>query len=298
MSSRGSLAVRRAHRVPAAGSAAGRCTGPESMDRASVVVAVYNGQSFLAEQLSSVLADLRADDEVIVVDDASTDDSASLIRSLGDDRIRLVQNARNRGILKAFETGLSRVSNDIVFLCDQDDVWLPGKRDRVVEQFATDSRIVVVVSDAQVIDESGRVLAESFMTGRGGFRGSFASTLWKNRYLGCAMAFRRSVLRSALPIPAKVPMHDMWLGAIASLHGRAVYVDVPTIRYRRHGGNHGRLRHASLPRMIVWRWRLLSAVSSRYLKLRALGIVASWPARRAAARMALSAEHHAKRVPD
>jgi hypothetical protein len=87
--------------------------------------------------------------------------------------------------------------NDIIFLCDQDDVWLPGKRDAFVAAFDADPLAQVVISDAEVIDGEGRVIEKSFMALRGGFAGSLAATLWRNRYMGCAMALRRRIRVSA-----------------------------------------------------------------------------------------------------
>jgi hypothetical protein len=235
------------------------------MTSVSVVMAVHNGRRFLPEQLRSLLADLEPGDEVVIVDDASTDGSAAEIAALGDARIRLLCQATNRGVLRSFESVLAQARHEVLFLCDQDDVWLRGKRDRILKEFRADARVMAVVCDAEVIDEHGRMQHRSFMAGRGGFRGSVLATLWKNRYLGCAMALRRPLLRLALPIPASVPMHDMWLGAMAALHGRVRYVDQPLIRYRRHGGNLSPARRAGWGRMLAWRWNLALALATRWL---------------------------------
>ncbi len=119
--------------------------------------------------------------------------------------------------LSRFAQALSHCRGQYVFLCDQDDLWLPGKRDALVAALERDA--LLAVSDAQVIDADGRVIEDSFMARRGGFRGGFLHTLVKNRYLGCAMAFRRELLDEVLPIPSEVPMHDMWIGALAGLRG-------------------------------------------------------------------------------
>jgi hypothetical protein len=106
-------------------------------------------------------------------------------------------------------------------------------------------------------------VAASFMQGRGGFRAGFLATLVKNRYLGCALAFRRELLDRVLPIPADVPMHDMWIGALAACSGRVAYVDRPLMSYRRHAGNVSPDRPQALATMLRWRWQLLKNVVLR-----------------------------------
>jgi hypothetical protein len=229
----------------------------------SVVLAMRDGLRFLPEQVRSVLGQLAAGDELVVVDDASADDSAAWIQALRDPRIALHRNAANVGVRRTFERGLALARHDIVFLCDQDDVWLPGKRDTVVAAFARSPSVQVVVSDAEVVDGGGSRLAPSFMATRGGFRAGVLATVVKNRYLGCAMALRRQAIGAALPIPRWVPMHDMWLGIVAQLVGSSVYVNAPLLRYRRHGGNLSPGRRQGVWTMVRWRLALLLAIVSR-----------------------------------
>ena len=229
----------------------------------SVVMAVYNGERFLAPQVESVLAQLQPHDELLIIDDASTDSSPRWLAQLDDARVRILRQPGNAGVLKSFEAGLQRARHDLVFLCDQDDVWLPGKRDAVVVEFERDPRALIVVSDAEVIDAHDRVVAPSFMATRHGFKGRFHHTLVRNRYLGCAMAVRRELIDAALPIPAGVPMHDMWLGSLGSVLGRVRYIARPLIRYRRHGSNLSPSQRQPWSRMVSWRWALLRAVVNR-----------------------------------
>jgi glycosyltransferase involved in cell wall biosynthesis len=233
----------------------------------SVVMATYNGKEYLAEQIKSVLAQLLPDDELIIIDDDSKDGTLELIGSLKSPAVRVVRNLTNVGVFATFERGLLLSSKDVIFLCDQDDVWLSGKRAAVVAEFERDPRILIVVSDAELIDENGCVIASSFMATRGGFRGGIFSTLVRNRYLGCAMALRRELLVSALPIPRSVPMHDMWLGALGSILGRVHYISVPLIQYRRHGSNVSPSRRQGWLRMLRWRLALLFALAGRFGRL-------------------------------
>src|SRR5271167_3106635 len=178
----------------------------------SVVMTVYNGRRFLRAQVKSILSQLEANDELVVVDDASTDNSVELLTSLNSSQIRIFLNTENQGIKRSFERGLRLAREEFIFLSDQDDIWLPGKRSAFVAQFERNRSTLVVISDAEVINGEGEIISKSFMAFRDGFRGGVVANLWRNRYLGCAMAVRRSLLSVALPIPHRVPMHDMWLG--------------------------------------------------------------------------------------
>jgi glycosyltransferase involved in cell wall biosynthesis len=231
----------------------------------SVVMTLHNGHRFLAEQVASILAQLETGDELIAIDDASTDDSVEILRSFGSSYIHVHSNSRNQGVARSIEQGLRLASAAIIFLSDQDDVWLPGKRRAFVAEFERDPSLLVVISDAVVIDADDEIVVPSFMRIRRGFKGGVASTLWRSRYLGCAMAIRRSLLNIALPIPPSVPMHDMWLGALGCLCGEVRYIDTPYLKYRRHGANVTSLRSAfRWGRMLYWRISLVIALFVRF----------------------------------
>jgi glycosyltransferase involved in cell wall biosynthesis len=229
-------------------------------------MAVYNGRKYLAEQLESVLAQLDEADELVIVDDASSDGSAAFVRELNSPRIRLFVNARNTGVIGTFDRALRLARHELVFLSDQDDIWLPGKKAAFVAEFTRDPKVRLVISDADVIDENGELLSKSYISNtRGGFNGGVLATLWRNRYLGCAMAVRSSLLRIALPIPNGVPMHDMWLGALAAMSGRIIYLPEPYLQYRRHGSNACPMGSPSWLRIIFWRLLLLGTLIRRGL---------------------------------
>jgi glycosyltransferase involved in cell wall biosynthesis len=231
-------------------------------------MATYNGRRFVEEQVVSILRNLRRDDELVVVDDHSSDGTWEFLTALQDERIRPVRNPSNEGVRRTFEKALSLTHNEVVFLSDQDDVWEPGKRDAFVAEFDADPGCMVVVSDAVLIDGAGVVLHRSFMQTRGGFKGTVLDTLIRNRFLGCAMAVRRPVLDAALPIPERVPMHDMWLGAIGSRLGGVRYLSRPFLRYRRHAANVSPQKSQSLPRALRWRIDLFVQLLRRWAELR------------------------------
>lgn len=231
----------------------------------SVCMATHDGERYLRAQLASVLAQLAPDDEVIVVDDRSADASVQLVESFEDIRIRMLSNPQRLGAVRTFERAIEAARGELIFLCDQDDIWLPGKVARFIETFAADPRTMLVISDAQLVDAEGGLLAASFFAQRGGFTSSLLANLAKNRYLGCTMAFRATLRQRILPFPPDLPMHDMWIGNLARLTGKVAYIDTALIAYRRHGDNATSGRRAGLAQMLVWRWRLARSLLVRAL---------------------------------
>jgi GT2 family glycosyltransferase len=226
----------------------------------SVVMATYNGARFLPAQLESIISCLREGDELIVVDDCSSDDTVQILEACAWPGLVLVRNQANLGVKKTFEVGLRRATREVVFLSDQDDVWISGKRDAFVAEFAADPECALVISDASIIDGDGKLIGPSFMATLGGFHAGSLRNIVRNHFIGCAMALRLSVVRRALPIPAEAPMHDSWLGIVATSIGKVRYLDRPYLMYRRHGGN------LSPPRRRGW----ISILKSRVNLLLAL----------------------------
>lgn len=196
-------------------------------------MATYNGEKYLEEQLKSILCQLAETDEVIISDDGSGDGTVELIKSYKDSRIHLFDNRRQKGIIGNFENALSYASGDFIFLADQDDVWLPGKVKSCVEAL---QHYDLILHDAFVVDEKLSVIHPSFFCLRGVHSG-FYHNLLKNSYIGCCMAFKRSLLNNVLPFPSGIAMHDMWIGLKAELQGKVGLLPESLLLYRRHSSN-------------------------------------------------------------
>jgi len=201
----------------------------------SVCMATYNGERYLRTQLDSILDQLEHDDELLVQDDGSSDDTVAIVRGYGDPRIQLVTNERNLGVIATFERCLARARHDIVFLADQDDEWLDGKVDAMVAPFA-DPHVTGVVTEAVIVDAEDAVTGDSIFAHLHSGPGVVHNFV-KNSYLGCCMAVRRDVLAVALPVPRSVRTHDGWIGITADMMGEVVFLPTPYVRYRRHGEN-------------------------------------------------------------
>lgn len=229
-------------------------------------MATYNGTAWIDLQLQSILSQLGADDEVVVIDDGSTDNTVGKVRGYGDPRIRVLRNERNLGVDATFERAISEARGDFIFLSDQDDMWYPQKVARVLELFRTNPDATLVLSDARIVDGGGNVIRESYFADRGRFVPGVLAGIVKSKFLGCAIAFRSELKGKILPFPLPIPGHDMWIGVVNELYGRTVFTPEPLIAYRRHGRNASPSTRQGLLQMIVWRWQLVRGLLSVVLR--------------------------------
>jgi glycosyltransferase involved in cell wall biosynthesis len=231
----------------------------------SVCMATYNGERYLQEQLGSILSQLGANDELIIVDDASQDATCGIVERLRDPRIQLIRNEANQGVLASFETALRQTTGEIIFLSDQDDVWHPEKVSRFMRLFETRPEITLAISDARIIDGDGRVITQSRTAANKHHSDGILRNIIINRYMGCTMAFRRNTLRFCLPFPPSIPMHDMWIGILNEIYGETELLYEPLINHRRHGGNTSPNKHVGYSKMLRWRIHLIYNLLRRRL---------------------------------
>ena len=222
-------------------------------------MATYNGSLYLREQIDSVLAQLTPADELVVADDGSTDDTPDILRSYGD-QLRLVSTLRVGGVVANFERVLHHSSKHYVLLCDQDDVWLPGRLSVMRRLLAQHS---LVMTNALITDDRLNPTGDTLfglVRPRNGF---WANIYRRSSFVGCCMGFRKSILDLALPFPVVSPWHDWLIGLLASLCGSVVFIDDPLLLYRRHGNNvsvTGGPSKNNFGKMAIIRIRILIAI--------------------------------------
>ncbi|QES89309.1 glycosyltransferase family 2 protein [Rhizosphaericola mali] len=199
----------------------------------SVCLATYNGSKYIIEQIKSILSQLSPNDELIISDDRSTDNTIDLIKEINDSRIKLFVNSGVSGVSHNFENALKRALGDYIFLSDQDDIWEKNKISATLPLLINN---VCILHNARIIDNHGKftnkTLFSVYKT-----RTGFFNNLIRNTFVGCCMAFRRDMLQYILPIPNNVTMHDMWIALICHLNGNVILVDSELLQYRRHDNN-------------------------------------------------------------
>ncbi len=214
----------------------------------TILLAAYNGERYLAEQIDSILAQTEKNWRLVIQDDCSTDRTVALAQCYADsypDHIRLVRQSTPSGTSKNnFFSMLRYVDTEYWMTCDQDDIWLPNKVEvtlRAMRRLEEEDYGVplLVHTDLTVIDQSRNILAKSLF----GYqkldskRDSFANLLSQNIVTGCTALMNRALLERVGPIPAAALMHDWWFALIAAAFGKIAFVAQPTVLYRQHGGN-------------------------------------------------------------
>lgn len=238
----------------------------------SVCMATYNGSQWINTQLQSVLKQLSDKDEVVVVDDVSSDDTIIKIQALNDHRIRLFSNEINMGVDQTFQKALSLAQGDILFLCDQDDLWYPQKVSRIKQVFDLNPDISLVLSDAQIIDSDDCVTGPTYFSARGEFIPGVFANIAKSKFLGCSMAIKSDMRDYFLPFPTRIPGHDMWIGLINEYYGKTFFISEPLFGYRRHGNNLSPANRQNIRKMLIWRWQLISGLLKRIIHIKWFGL--------------------------
>ncbi len=229
----------------------------------SVCMASYNGEKYILEQINSILKQIGKYDELIISDDNSGDNTVEIIKSVNDSRIKLFENETNVGYSRNFERAIKKATGDIIFLSDQDDVWLDNKV-RVTLKYL--EKYDFVVSDAHIVNEKLEIVEES-RNKKYRVRRGFLNNWLRTRYIGCCMAFKKKVLKKLGKFPRNSWMpHDLWIALICEFYYKSFVINQPLILYRRHHNNvsaGGEKENRSLVVRVVSRFYTLFCVIGR-----------------------------------
>ncbi|HZJ78377.1 MAG TPA: glycosyltransferase family 2 protein [Clostridia bacterium] len=226
----------------------------------SVALAAYKGEKYLGEQLESILPQLGEMDEIIVSDDFPEGETRAVVEFYHayDNRIKYIHGP-GKGVCKNFENAILNCTGDYIFLCDQDDVWLPNKVEFMVKELENNSDLVM--HNAMVTDGKLQIIHKSYFDSHKTHQG-FVSNFMRNNYVGCCMAFKADFKDIFLPFPENLPMHDQWIGLLVELYGRVSLIDEPLILYRRHS-NTVTGASTSFGQKLKWRFNLAGELLKR-----------------------------------
>lgn len=220
--------------------------------RTTVVLATFNGERYIREQLLSISHQSRSVDELVISDDGSTDATLDIVAEFRGtfSRFAVLEGAKHLGVVGNFERALRAAHGDVIILCDQDDIWEYNKVERVSEAFGANG-LTTWSSDAALIDSDGRELGARLwprygvttaLADRVNTKVGFVALLELPALSGATMALRASVLDVALPLPRETGsdgnllfLHDGWLAACGAAMGELALEPLPLVRYRQHG---------------------------------------------------------------
>ena len=212
----------------------------------AVAMTTYNGAAYVEEQLSSIGAQTRTPDTVVIYDDASVDGTPDIVRRCARDLrcpVDVRVNDSRVGAVANIERAIVGADADVIALCDQDDLWAPDRLARTERAFNGDD-ISAFFTDATLIDDTGLPTGERLWSVFG-FDGRrlqrwaadpLGVLLQGNVVTGATLAFRAGLRDLILPLPA-LGWHDYWIGVLAAATGEIRAEPDPLISYRVHGTN-------------------------------------------------------------
>lgn len=221
----------------------------------SVALCTYNGATYLAEQLGSILNQTMPPGQIVVSDDGSTDASLAIAEQVvaewrdGHPGITLdlivLTNPTALGVTANFEQALAACTGDLIALCDQDDVWLPERLERMMAEFDRRAGLLLLHAEARLVDAAGAPLGLTLLQTLGVSEADRAAVhegraidalLRRNIVTGATMMVRRELVTEAIPFPAAW-VHDEWLAMVAAATGLVDLLEEPLTDYRQHGNN-------------------------------------------------------------
>jgi len=223
-------------------------TGPEAAQAVCILLATYNGERFLAEQLDSLMKQTYQNWKVLIHDDCSTDKTPEIIARYAKrypDNIELLDDKKCcGGARNNFAHLLEHARGEYIMFCDQDDVWKPDKIELTMKKMAEldqtfPDEALLVHTDLEVADEQLHIINNSLWHFQNLIpqQRSLNNLLIQNNITGCSVMINRKLVRFSLPIPEGAMMHDWWIALVAASFGKIAYVDKATLLYRQHINN-------------------------------------------------------------
>lgn len=212
------------------------------MMKVDILMAVYNGEKYIGSQIESIIEQTYKDWTLYIRDDMSTDNTMVVVRQYArkyPDKIKFFVNLENSGSPKTNFFRMIRESQaDIVFTCDQDDIWEKDKIEITLKEFENIETPLLVHTDLVVIDENEKILSKSMIKSQhiDVRKSALNNLLVQNIVTGCTMAFNRALI-NILKEPDIIPVHDWWIAATAAVFGEIKFIDKCTVRYRKHSNN-------------------------------------------------------------
>lgn len=216
----------------------------ENQKKVSVVMATYNGEEYIREQLDSIITQTYPIYELIIQDDCSTDSTVSICREYEAKYpfIHVFVNEDNLGFKRNFQCAVMACKEpDFIALSDQDDIWTVDHLKHLVKIIGDKP---LACADSTLVDSDakplGMTLSQQQSFGRLASDDTMkASTilLWRNPYQGSTMLVRKDLLKKALPFPEVVNFHDTWFAILSCFCGGIAYSRHSISLYRMHGNN-------------------------------------------------------------
>ena len=227
----------------------------------SIAMTTFNGEKYIKEQLYSILNQTIHDFELVICDDASSDNTTKIIQETAnhDKRIRLYVNPQNIGFKKNFEKAINLCKGEYIALSDQDDIWKPNHLELL---FNIIGNKMVACGNSLFIDEKNNILDMTLSHQEAldyfpddDIERAYSLIFFRNPFQGASMLIKKEFFKKALPIPEKFKFHDSWFAILSCFYGGLNYTQEVITHYRQHSnnvtGNRKCQRKSRLKHMIV-----------------------------------------------
>lgn len=243
----------------------------------SVCIATFNGEKYIKEQIESILIQLDKEDEIIISDNFSTDNTIAIVNNFEDNRIKVVYfspvlsykaNNYERKLINIYENFKNAFLNStgsLVFFCDQDDIWFPNKIASCIKHLI-DHDLVVHNAVLLTKDVANNKLYSEVISFK---QSNFWEILKNNPFLGCCIVAKRSIVENAFKFESSIIPHDTWLAIVAIMKSKKAIkvLNEPLIYYRIHDNNNSFLIESKNSLFFKIKYRLKLVIFSVLVKL-------------------------------
>jgi len=213
-----------------------------------ILLATYNGEEFLAQQINSILNQTNTNWKLLIHDDNSTDNTTHIIKQYQKkypDKIHFFDDTASFNSASAnFNFLLKKAYSEYIMFCDQDDIWLPRKIELTFEKIKEmekkyEDSPLLVHTDLKIVDSELNPVANSYWKYQNinPHKDAFTQLLVQNTITGCTVMINKNAAELASPVPNNIIMHDWWIGLVVRKFGHISQIDESTILYRQHKNN-------------------------------------------------------------
>jgi len=199
----------------------------------SVCMCTYNGEKYIERQLRSIVSQAMQPNEVIIVDDSSSDRTVQIIEKFSSryNYIKLYINSSNMGVNHSFLKSIRKSSNGIVVFSDQDDFWYKDRLAVIDQIFKGDCNVSMVVTNAHIYNNEKYTGLTTFDIHKP--TRSFLKVFYKNRFIGCQIAIRKAKISENITIP-KYTYYDHLIALLLLQSEGVSFINRPLSKYARH----------------------------------------------------------------
>ena len=254
--------------------------------KVDILLATYNGEKYITEQIESILIQTYTDWRIIARDDGSTDNTLNILKSYAEiykDKFLLVESGKqNLGPCQNFALLLNFSDAEYIMFCDQDDIWLPNKikitLDKILEvENAYPDKPILIHTDLNIVDDNLNLISDSMWEYQD-LDIRIEKELYKisvhNIVTGCTVMINRKARLCSIPIPREALMHDWWIAINICKYGIISHISQSTILYRQHSNNRLGAREKNIQKdlrfYLMHALRLVSFAKHNYEKLKML----------------------------